>query len=239
MQQINRKYPVAFDKDTHTYAYPNDHSVELESVTGVVNAYTPELTFDIYKHLQFANDERALESWNDLPRKSAEARDFGTRIDALFQTIYEGKEPQKVEFNKPHYQRFFANEVRDLKDRYPTMLLQVPLCDPETGIAGTLDMCWYQNGLWYVADLKTGRAPTDENPFGNFLSYPFEHMNNSYASKYALQVSLYIHLLRVNGNEVSDEITIFSVGKSGTIKTYKLWYVKEINQLLDMRRFVI
>jgi hypothetical protein len=238
MQQINRKYPVAFDKDTHTYAYPNDHSIELESVTKICDAYIPELTFEIYKRL-FSNDERALESWNDLPRKSAEARDFGTRIDALFQTIYEGKEPEKVAFKKAYYQHFFTNEVNDLKARYPEMLLQVPLCDPETGIAGTLDMCWHQDGIWYVGDLKTGRAPTDENPFGNFMSYPFEHMNNSYASKYALQVSLYIHLLRVNGNEVSDEITIFSVGKSGTIKTYKLWYVKEIDQLLEMRRFKI
>lgn len=232
---VNKIHPVEFFKDTHTYVYPLDSSVKLQSVSDFIRSYTPEVTYEQYR-LLFKSDERAQEKWAMRDETSREAMDFGSRIDSLFQTVYIGEEPEKLEFTRKAYQEFFIREVQDMKARYPKMQLQVQLCNPEIGLAGTLDMCWYQDGMWYVGDLKTGREPSFQSVFGNSMLHPFHELTNSYGTKYAMQLSLYAHLLRANGNNVSNELTIFQVMKSGGIKTWKLYEISQLQGVLETRK---
>ena len=232
---VRIKYPVAFDPGQHIYADPFDHSKRFTSVTELIKQYSPEISDE--EMIGLYNDpERGAEKLAQMPENSRIAREFGTNIDRAFQDVYNGKEVSEQLFSKPAYQRTFIENVRRIKEDYPPMELQIPLICPDAEIAGTIDASWW-DGIWFPGDIKTGQKPTNYNMFGKSMLPPFDHLPFNYFTKYRLQLSFYAYLLRANGNDCSDQFTIFHFGKSGKLSKVILWEEQSIYKIIESRKF--
>lgn len=233
---VKIKYPVAFDPGQHIYADPFNHSKRFTSVTELIKLYSPEISDE--EMIGLYNDpERGAEKLTQMPENSRIAREFGTNVDRAFQDVYNGKELSEQLFSKPAYQRTFVENVKQVREDYPVMELQIPLICPESEIAGMLDMAWQSEGVWQIGDIKTGQKPSNYSVFGKSMLPPFDHLPFNYFTKYRLQLSFYAYLLRANGNDCSDQFTIFHFGKSGKLSKIILWEEPSIYKIIESRKF--
>lgn len=238
MTTPNRIHIPTFDPVQHRYGDANNPSARFTSVTSILKQYEQPYTVEDALRLGARDEAEALIKLSEWKEKGETAKGFGSKVDALFQEIYETEKTTTENiFTRVAYHARFREEVLSIKEELPPITMQWVMLDPETNIAGTLDVTYNYSGVWFIADVKTGKEPTQFNRLGKKLLYPFEQYDQCSYYCYAIQLSLYAHLLEVNGNTVNrNSLFIFHVGKSGTIRKYLLPYIPEIEIILAERR---
>lgn len=179
------------------------HEVDYVSVTTLLKRYFPP--FDEKAMSEQVAAKRGvpvavvLTEW--AMTRDAASR-FGTRTHEVCEDTLTGHAPR----HRPETDRervIFEHGWRyasDVRQKMTVLAVEQIIFHADLRIAGTIDFAARdKDGVLWILDWKTNKAIRNANDYGKTGLAPVAHLPDCEMSKYALQLSLYEHILRSQG----------------------------------------
>lgn len=192
---------LRFDEVSHRYWCEDK---ELVSVTTLVNKFKPPFDRERWsKHVALRDGktvEEVLCEWDH-------SRDWSCAVGTLVHSLCE-----EMVYASP--ERLLGMDLGDGVGRHAVEFFsdhpeiadgsradaEIMVCDPEFGLAGTIDLFCSLGGKTTILDWKTNKK-IDKSGYGKMLP-PIQHMPDCNFSVYSLQLNLYRRILASYGEEV-------------------------------------
>ena len=238
---------IQFDAAEHKYRIDG---IEAHcSVTGLIGRFFPEFDAEktietFYSGWQAKKDPRyynkskqqIAEEWE---QNGTQSRNLGTKLHKAIEDFYDdNSSPDLTGINKEfgYFQTF--NKVRQHLTVHRT---EWRLCTDndcgitgKVGIAGTVDMCFEENGVLHLYDWKRAKKIEKEGYQGQTGFNPVDHLQNASFIHYSLQLNLYKYILEnYYGKTVgSMNLVLFHPDNGGHIKRKVGDLQKEVSDIL-------
>ena len=216
MFYLEEKYAHPFDKyirfeeKEHEYFY-EEKKVQF-SVTQIVERFSEKFDQDVAlvkmkKSARWPRPEYATKSgqpWTDEQIKQfwelggMYARNRGTWMHYNIERIFNNLDPSK---DFPEYELFkkFYNDII-VADKITAHRTEWRICDPDHNLAGSVDFVGrLPDGTFVIMDWKRSKKITKAGPgnsYGKNLKPPLDHVDDTEASKYFLQLNIYRYIIQ-------------------------------------------
>ena len=191
---------LTFDPKWHTYKFLGKR---LTSVSRILGKYFP---FDTQRVAAMVA-EKELKTVDQVLAEWRMSTVLGSNVHAHIESLLLGEPRRPVGELQGDEQRFYPAATvaaHSILAQYEVLAVEAMVCSPKLRIAGTIDFLGRnrKTGAIAVLDWKTTAAPLAAFRFGTFdepCPAPLGHLTNAKATKYALQVLTYGHILRTEG----------------------------------------
>lgn len=217
---------IVFDEASHSYTLDGQR---LASVTSTIKRL--QRPFDADKWAPIKARERGITEEAIRAEWAASAAASvakGTRVHAHIEAVLRGREQPAdadpfVALNTQLAEtRAFDDFWAGLRPLVEVNQTEWVIGEPELAIAGTLDALLYSpsTGQFHIWDWKTNKKFATSNRFDKLLS-PFSDYPDCELTRYSLQVSLYLLLLRRNTTLPLGPAYILHLAPEGTATVHK------------------
>lgn len=246
-KQKNKKgIEIIFEENTHKYySIIDGKTIDYVSGTTFVSKFFQKFDPDgkiaerCAKRDGVTVDE-ILAKWK---KNADDSCIMGTKTHSICESIMKNEKYVIPESTNLREKYIFENAVKianRVKDRIDVLGVEKIVFDPylKTPIAGTIDLLGRskKNGHILILDWKTNSKIDSVNTYNKFGLAPIEHIADINKEHYALQTSLYQHIL-VSGGYFSKDTKfdrfIIHINENGS-KIYGLNdYTKEIGDMIN------
>lgn len=211
-----------FDKESHSYK--TNACSEFISVTQFIDKYSNPFdeNGDILRRCaekEGITPKELKKRWND---KGLKARMEGTKFHASVEHFIKTSQIKDDE-NKDLIEHFSKHRFKG------RLFSEVKLFLPEASIAGTCDVLELKNNTICCKDFKRMEKRPNSFGFNKYLKYPINHLSDSKLSKYSIQISIYLYILKYRyGYKVGTDNCIFWVdAKNRKVEKIPVEYMEE------------
>jgi ATP-dependent exoDNAse (exonuclease V) beta subunit len=237
---------IQFDAAEHKYRIDG---IEAHcSVTGLIGRFFPE--FDAEKTIETFYDrwqankghkyfnkskQQIAEEWE---KNGTQSRNLGTKLHKAIEDFYENSSPDISEIEKEysHFQTFYQKHQHLTVHRTEWRLCTDNDCGitGNVGIAGTVDMCFEENGVLHIYDWKRANEIKRDGFKGQTGFSPVARLQNANFIHYSLQLNLYKYILEnYYGKTVGNMyLVLFHPDNSGYIECKVGDLQKEVSAIL-------
>lgn len=245
-QKNNNGIEIVFEEDTHKYySIINNKTIDYISGTTFVSKFFPKFDPDGKIAERCAKrDGVTVESILAKWKKNADdSCIMGTKMHSICESIMKGEKYIIPEALNLREKCIFENAVKvanKVKERIDILGVEKIVFDPylKVPIAGTIDLLGRskKNGKILILDWKSNTRIDLENRYNKFGLSPISHIADINKEHYALQTSLYQHILISGGYFPKDtkfDRFIIHINENGS-KIYGLNdYTKEIGDMIN------
>ncbi len=191
-----RDAEISFYEKEHIYDY---HGEKFISVTTCINSlFEPFETEAVIQSILRSPSEKYQGKTCDEIRKTWEEQKT-TSIEAgltLHKDIEDYYNLQPNHENRSIEYEYFKNFLRDHAHLTPYRT-EWKIYHEKYKIAGTIDMCYAENGFLHIYDWKRVRAIQKRNPYQKFSKHRLlRHLPDNNFTHYALQLNIYRYILQ-------------------------------------------
>ena len=192
---------IFFEPESHTYSVRDDNGymVECQSVTTVVDNLFAQFDAAYWAARKATPTHTAEQLIKEWELKGERARELGTLLHERIEGHYLGLEPEAEALADKAFSHFLTfakeNPLKPFRSEWR-------IFDIRHRLAGTLDFLACDNGRYEIYDWKRSANLIDCNGkeqtvdrFGKRAFAPLEHLHDTSYWHYALQQSLYRHIL--------------------------------------------
>jgi hypothetical protein len=226
---------IILDEKTHRY-YNTQTNEEYISVSAVLEKIKKPFDTDYHANRVGKRDgidpEYIKSVWAD---KTVAACDQGSAehnaLELYFKEGIIDKNYDKLITN-------ISNIVDSFNDKYykHTVHSEKIVYSDEFKVAGTVDLILEFNKYFLILDFKTNEKFDFSNKYNEKLLSPVEYFDNCKFNVYALQLSLYAHMLENSINKPCKTLLILYIKRNHSILPINVNYLKyQAQQLLWMK----
>ena len=217
---------IVFDEVSHRYWCGNQ---ELTSVTTLINLFKPPFDRERWsKHVANRDGKTVEEVLREWDRSRDLSCASGTLVHSFVEVLLSSPAGSslELEIDSP----IQASAISFLGDN-PTSVAgpsscEVMVCDPDLGLAGTVDFLGPFGGKLTILDWKTNKK-IDKRGYGKMLP-PIHHLPDCNFSVYSLQLNLYRRIL-ASYDKVVDRMALVHLREDG----YKVYDVPVLDKEMD------
>lgn len=210
-----RGHEIVFTEDNHSYrSVINGKEVSYISGTTFLGKFFPQFdpTGEITARCAKKEGITVQEIKEKWAAKGRESCRLGTRLHELCEDIELGKPIRNTPENEIEARRFAngKNLATKLKSSIDILGVEKIVFSHRlpTPIAGTIDLFGKskKTGEYLILDWKTNASIEQENKYNKFCLDPIKHIPDTNFTHYALQLSLYQYILKLEGYVEKDAI---------------------------------
>lgn len=200
---------LQFTEDDHRYVVKDrntgDELQELVSCTTFIGRYFPPFDPTGIMCARSAAKRgitvEAMRAEWDKARDDAAA--YGTRVHEYMEDLLLGRKPRNEPLNNKERIVFElgAGFIRKLKPNLTNIQPEKIICDPEIGLAGTIDLLATnpKDGHFVMIDWKTNKKIDLDTAYNKYAYPPISHIPDCEFGHYQLQLNLYEFMLKHAG----------------------------------------
>jgi hypothetical protein len=199
-----------FNEEAHTYHYMNPETgrsvQKFMSVTQFLSQFKKPFDSEMIAAIVAKSRTRkgepttkaqVLLEWKEI---SDTALILGTNVHKWIEDHYNGDSPNlpdhPIELDRVNK---FLELHKEKLHKFTSVHQEFRVFSRKWGLAGTLDILFFLNNLFYIGDWKTNKKfTTDADPEGRKqkMNYPFEDLWDNSLNAYSIQLSLYRLILK-------------------------------------------
>ena len=232
---------IEFNEKEHIYSV-DEKDLDI-SVTGFVHEFFGKFDankiIEKYYNMWQSNEnskyfgmekEEIKDMWDFEGKKSAE---LGTALHNAIELYYNGEEhDSKI----PEFD-YFLNFNEDHKHLQEYRTEWKVFTDSEFKLAGTIDMCFEENGKIHIYDWKRSKEIKEQNKWQSGL-FPVSHLPDTNYWHYSLQLNIYKYILEKYYSKDVEEmfLVVLHLNNVDYVKIKVVDLQDEVAEILDMRR---
>ncbi len=225
-----------FNEEAHTYNYMNPETgrsvQKFMSVTQFLSQFKKPFDSEMIAAMVAKSRTRkgdpttkaqVLLEWKEI---SDTALILGTNVHKWIEDYYNGDNPPTPvnEREQERVNKFLALHQEKLS-KFTPVYQEFRVFSRKWGIAGTLDILFFLNNLFYVGDWKTNKKfTTDADAEGRKqkMQYPFQDLWDNSLNGYSVQLSLYRLILKEEADFDTAGGFLVWIGPNGKPEMHKI-----------------
>lgn len=230
-----------FNEEAHTYNYMNPETgssvQKFMSVTQFLSQFKKPFDSEMIAGVVAKSRTRkgdpttkaqVLLEWKEI---SDVALTLGTNVHKWIEDYYNGDNPE-LPINERELERVtaFLALYQAKLNKFTPVFQEFRVFSRKWGIAGTLDILFSLNGLFYIGDWKTNKKfTTDAHAEGRKqkMKYPFQDLWDNSLNGYSIQISLYRLILKEEADFDTHGGFLVWIGPNGKPELHKIVDVRD------------